>query len=207
MPHRSFWFILLEFIAIVFGVFLGGFLAERRGDRDLEDLIDRSRLAIEAEMVTNFEELTAARAYHLDRFADIASVQRGEMPASGFYQRMDRGFNVPQIQTGAYDAAVAAGLVVYFDSEEFAEISRAYSVAQVNHDTVNVYVSALVNSDGDQQRIINVFQNAFRQFLAGEDAALTVLAPTIDREAPIPAMQEYGQRLQARAGGPDGAPD
>ena len=126
MGHRSFWFILFEFIAIVFGVFLGGYLAERRGDRDLENLIDRSRLAIEAEMVTNYEEILASRAYHLDRFEDVASVQRGEMPASGFYQRMTRGFNLPQIQTGAYDAAVAAGLVVYFDTDEFAEISRAY---------------------------------------------------------------------------------
>ena len=194
MGHRSFWFILFEFIAIVFGVFLGGYLAERRGDRDLEALIERSKLAIEAEMVTNYEELLESSAYHLDRFADVTSVQRGEMPASGFYQRMTRGFSLPQIQTGAYDAAIAAGLVVYFDTAEFAEISRAYSVAQVNDGTVNVYISALLNAGGDQERVLAVFQSAYRQFMVGEDAALQVLAPVIGREAPMPAMQEYGLR-------------
>ena len=64
-------------------------------------------------------------------------------------------------------------------------------------------ISALVNAGGSEERVLSIFQSAYMQFLRGEDAALQVLGPTIGREPPIPSMQEYGQRMQARTGLPN----
>jgi len=198
--HRGLWFIGLEFIAIVFGVFLGGFLAERRGERDLEDLIARSREAIQAEMVTNYNELLTARAYHLEQFASSVEVVQGRLDPQSFYEGMTRGFSLPQIQTGAYDAAIAAGLVVYFDAAEFAQISRAYSVAQLSNGSEQAYIQALVTSDSqDPTRPVMIMNSAFRQFLTADDAGVQVLAPLVGEEAPDYWSVEYRQLMQERA--------
>lgn len=193
--HRGFWFIGLEFVAIVFGVFLGGYLSERRSQRELDDLIARSRVAIQAEMETNYREILRSRAYQIERYDDLVALSAGRVSAQEVFAKLTKGFFTPQIQTGNYDAAVAAGLVVYFDSGEFAQISRAYSVAQLNEDMDDIYVAALVNDQSEGRRIPSIMLNAFRQFITGEDAALQVLGPLIGEEPPArwqPAQPEAG---------------
>ncbi|MEM9837565.1 MAG: hypothetical protein AAF830_00275 [Pseudomonadota bacterium] len=196
--HRGIWFIALEFAAIVFGVFLGGYLAERRAGKDLDDLIAQSRAAIQAEMETNFRELNFARDYHLEYYTVIQDYKRGAVGADELYRKMYRGFGLPQVQTGALDAAVAAGLVVYFDTDEFAEISRAYSIAQLNDGAGETFSLALTLDDSNGERIPDIFESAFVRFMVAEDSGLEALAPLVGEEVPAKWPQAFGRIMAER---------
>ena len=193
--HRGLWFVALEFIAIVFGVFLGGYLAERRAGRDLDDIIVRSEQAIYAELKTNYNQLLAQRTYHIRQYDNFTAAMSGSVPLPHAFGGMTMGFNILPVQTGSYDAAVAAGLVVYMDTEEFAQISRAYSISKLNDDMDDLYVAALLNDDSEGRRLPQLFSGAFRQFIIAEDNALQVLAPLVGEEAP----EMWSPRPQPRA--------
>ncbi|NNU15692.1 hypothetical protein HK107_05090 [Parvularcula sp. ZS-1/3] len=194
---RGFVFIGLEFIAIVFGVFLGGYLAERRGERDRVELIERSEAAIYSELRVNYEQLLAQRAYHIDQYEKFARAMGDPSLLPAAYGGMTRGFNILPVQTGSYDAAVAAGLVVYLDKQEFALMSRAYSISRLNDDMDDIYVAALLNDVTNGQRVPQILMSAFRQFIVGEDSAIQVIAPLIGEEPPerwVPPVPPGGRQ-------------
>ena len=174
--------LLLEVIAIVFGVLLGLGANEWQEDRERAAFVAESREVMLDELAANYALLIRSRQYHLDLLEPIIAarnaLRRGEPPPPFDYV----GFRAAVTTRAAYDTALNASVFAYIDPHDAREIANAYRLIDNVKAQDDRYKLALAMSTGG--RFLEVLPLAFGDLLWSEDAALQAIAPLVGESAP-----------------------
>jgi len=128
--------LLIEVVLIVLGVLLGLFANEWRKAHANQARAEVALQQIRAEMAYNQSEIDSALVgYHeqiRDSLRQLARRAEAGTPvtAEAIRQAMPNGFNVPLLQTTAWDLSVQTGIINQFDLPIVAPVAGVYNLQQ-----------------------------------------------------------------------------
>lgn len=131
-PRRNLADISIEVVMIVFAVFLALGVEERREERQLHNLADRARVAVDLELQHNLIELMLTESNLIEaqeRFANtlqrVIEIRSGSPPSTSLNLK-DFFLDFPEISTAAWRVAQASQAAPYQDFDWLVERARQY---------------------------------------------------------------------------------
>ena len=182
--HQSFrWLsgwsrLVLDMLAITFGVLLAFALKEGWSSRVEAQRVDRAVAAIESEMATNLRTLGSSLDYRVEMYPRVRAVAAGRATFSeiGF-----RGVRPPRLGKAAFNVAISTGALADIDPQRARRIVATYLMSERVEGVQTIYASGLPSAilqfdSRDDPRIAAYMQQAFQDFIFAESETYNALA-------------------------------
>lgn len=147
MAKKDLWYLFLQIIPVMVGVYLGFWLSERGEQKHLDEKVNKLETLLISEIESNKDEVTKKLSYHetlIDSLRYIMSADTKDERYQRFNNYTLRGLQPPSLKDAAYHSAIQTGLVTNFELEEVALLNEINTEQESLEKYADAVLSALL---------------------------------------------------------------
>jgi len=112
------WFLLLQTLPVMLGVYLGFWLSERGEQKHTDQQVDKLETLIINEIESNRSEVTKKLKYHEMLLDTLNVLKKGNNIDRSRLFNTFKGINPPRLKNACYQSGIQTGLINNFELEE-----------------------------------------------------------------------------------------